>query len=109
MNQKKDLPGLVIFAILTLVTTFSWVGFEIYRALTVQPKPDVPPQILQELSPTLDQQTLESLVNKVYLDDETIGDTVLSGTSEQTVSQSIEEVITEPAPEEEIATTSGET
>lgn len=102
-KQKRALPRLVVFGIMTLITTIAWVGFEIYRAFTKSPDPIVPPEVIAPLDPTLDTFTLESLVNKVYLEDEEIGPTILLNRDREVVIQELEES------EEEIATESGQT
>lgn len=104
MKQKRDLPKLVVFAIITLITALSWVGFEIYRTLTDAPDPVVPPEVILDLDPTLDQVTLEGLVNKIYLEENEIGDTELANPN------AVEEIIVEQLVdqlEEEVATDSG--
>lgn len=108
MNQKRDLPALVIFAFVTLLTSFSWVGFEIYRTLTDAPDPIVPSEILLDLEPTLDQVTLEGLVTKIYLEEDEIGDTVL--TNPNSIAENLVDDLTqqqEDQIEEEDATISG--
>jgi len=75
--RKEKLPHLVQLAIFTFITTFVWVSFEIYRAFTKPAPVDVPTEVLQQLNPTLDQVTLDRLVNRIYLEDSEIGDTVI--------------------------------
>lgn len=95
--KKKGLPALVQLAILTLITSFVWISFEVFRAYTKTPNVDVPAEVRQPINPTLDQITLDSIVNKVYLSDEEIGDTVLqnigSGQPEAQPTSAPEEVI----------------
>lgn len=94
--RKGKLPPLVQLAIFTFITTFVWVSFEIYRAFTKPAPVDVPAEILQQLDPTLDQVTLDRLVNRIYLEDAEIGDTVIVNTLD------IQEIEETPAVEEEI-------
>lgn len=77
--KNKGLPALVQLAILTLITTSVWVSFEVFRAFTKVPNIDVPAEVRAPLVPTLNQVALDRLVNRVYLEDEEIGDTVLEG------------------------------
>lgn len=86
MQKKGKLPALVQLAIATLITSVLWIGFEIYRTIETEPEPDVSPQVLQQLDPTLDQVMLDRLVNRITLDDAEIGDTVLiDSVGQQTV------------------------
>lgn len=77
MNNKKGLPAIVIFAILTTITTFVWIGFEVYRVYTSDPIPPVSEGVLRALDPSLDLDTLLSVTQRVYLEDEEIGSTEL--------------------------------
>lgn len=77
MNNKKPLPPVVIFAILTTVTTFIWIGFEVYREYTKEPEPEVPAAVIAPLNPTLDEEVLNKVTQSVYLQEEEIGVTVL--------------------------------
>lgn len=104
--KKKGLPALVKLAILTLVTTFVWVGFEVFRALETKPTPAVDAAVILKLDPTLDQITLDRLVNRIYLEDSEIGDTVLRNPNANTpiqIDDFNEEIV-----EVEIATKSAE-
>ncbi len=77
MNKKKSKPVVVKLAIFTVITVFIWIGFEVYRALTQRPAPEVPAEVLKSLDPSLDTNSLGKLENRLYLKDEEIGDTVL--------------------------------
>lgn len=77
MNTKKPLPTLVVFAILTTVTVFVWIGFDAYRAFTKKPSPSVDPAIIEQLDSTLDAETLTSLTQRIHLEDSEIGETQL--------------------------------
>ncbi|OGM73950.1 hypothetical protein A2382_04895 [Candidatus Woesebacteria bacterium RIFOXYB1_FULL_38_16] len=75
--MKKGLPTIVTFAIITTITSLSWIGFEIYRKLTVKPSPPVPQEIIEPLNSNLDLELLHSLNTKIYLNDDQIQDTLL--------------------------------
>lgn len=68
MNQQK-LPNLVNIAIFTLITILAWIGFSVFRQVTKEPEPEVNPEILETLDPTLDTSTLNQLESRVYLSD----------------------------------------
>lgn len=69
MNKKKKLPPVVQLAILTMVTTIIWVGFEVYRAFTNEPTPTLASGALNPLDPTLDASSLNALQQRLYLSD----------------------------------------
>lgn len=107
--KKKGLPALVQLAVLTLITSFVWVSFEVFRAFTRPADIEVSPEILAPLDPSLDQITLDRLVNRVFLTDEEIGDTVLiDASSGQPAARIVEEVTIEEPEEIEIATESAQ-
>lgn len=91
--KKLKTPTAVTTAILTLITVFFWVAFEVYRAITARPAPVVPPEIILPLTPTLDQTALDKLQQRMHLTDEEVGTFVIttpspSPTSEPTASAS---------------------
>ncbi len=64
--KKRQSPFLVKFAILTLITSFVWISFDVYRAFTERPAPSVSAEILAPVDPTLDTGLLDKLTNRVY-------------------------------------------
>lgn len=77
MNPKKKTPAIVRILMFSAFTTFIWIGFEVYRALTIKPSPSVSIETLAPLSATLDSSTLNTLQNRLQLNDSEIGDTVI--------------------------------
>lgn len=65
MNNKKP-PRILSLAILTVITVFAWIGFDVYRALMTKPAPEVPSEILSPISPQLDIELLSSLEQRVF-------------------------------------------
>jgi hypothetical protein len=74
--KKRKTPTAVTTAILTLITIFCWAGFEVYRSLTIKPIPPVPAEILNPLDPTLDTASLNSLNQRLFLNENEIGNNV---------------------------------
>ncbi|OGM31105.1 hypothetical protein A2803_05380 [Candidatus Woesebacteria bacterium RIFCSPHIGHO2_01_FULL_44_21] len=105
MNNKKPLPKIVVFAILTTITTFVWIGFEIVRAITKEPSPTVSAEIMAELDSNLDTATLTELTQRIHIEESEIGETqILDLTTLELVEPEEPEdpVTAEPAPEEEV-------
>ena len=65
-------PTAVITAVLTLITIFFWVGFEVYRSFTVKPVPPVPAEVIKPLDPNLDIKTLNSLQQRMVITASTV-------------------------------------
>lgn len=83
------------FAILTVVTTFVWIGFDAYRAFTAEPPQTVPEEVLAPLVPTIDSAILEIVPQRVYLNNDEIEDTILSDPN-LTENSSEADIIEEP-------------
>jgi hypothetical protein len=77
--KKRKTPQAVTTMILTLITIFFWAGFEVYRSFTTKPIPPVPAEILNPLDPTLDTASLNSLNQRLFLNENEIGNSVASG------------------------------
>lgn len=78
MRRGIKTPTAVTTAILTVITIFFWIGFEIYRSLTTKPAPPVPPAIIVALNPTLDLNLLNKLQQRMHLSDDQIGNFTVS-------------------------------
>lgn len=95
--KKTQKPFIVKLAILTVLTSIIWTGFDVYRRLTTKPAPSVPQEVLNPIIPELNQETLARLEKTVYLEDDELGDTLILST---------QGTVIEPAPEtppEEVA------
>ena len=75
--MKTKLPFGVQILTLTLVTVFSWIAFEVYRTVSVKNTATVQPNIINPLDPTISEDLLNSLKDKVYLNENSIEDTLL--------------------------------
>jgi hypothetical protein len=117
----KDAPPIVKIAFMSLITVIIWITFDVYRALTVEPSPEVSEEVLRGLSPALDVTALNQLQNRVYVSDEQIRDIniVPKNTFEESLSILEQLSLTPPEQaeqtggqaliEEELATQSAET
>lgn len=76
--KKKKLPSLVSILILTLITVFFWVAFDVYRLFTKPSDAVVPESISLPLNPVLDQNALDKLKQSVYFEDSQIEDFVIN-------------------------------
>jgi len=74
MNSKKKLPPIVAFAVITTITSFVWISFEIIRSYTKNPEPSVSAETIEQLDPALDIKTLEILIQRIHLEDSEIGE-----------------------------------
>ena len=75
MNKKAKTPTIVVFAVLTAITTFIWIAFEVYQTISQEPAPTVAENITAQLDPTLDSETLSELTGRIHLEDSEILDT----------------------------------
>lgn len=97
MKKKTGKPPIVKLLMFTAFTILVWIGFEVYRALTLESDPIVGPEILAPINPTLDQTTLHTLPQRLFLDDSAIGDTIILSRPSSTTN-TVEEP--EPVPNE---------
>ena len=51
----------IVLLVLSLITSFAWIGFEIHRAATRTTIPEVKPGAIEPLDPKLDQKVLNLL------------------------------------------------
>ena len=79
--KKIKAPRLVTVAVFTTITIIFWVFYSLYVILTSQAPLDIPPEILNPISPDLDIDTLNQLGTKLYFE------------------QGTKIVVTSPAPE----------
>ncbi len=78
MKRGIKTPAGVTLAIITLITIFFWIAFEVYRTLTVKPAPPVPTEIISPLNPALDVTALNKLQQRMYLSDDQIGNNTVT-------------------------------
>jgi len=77
MNKAK-IPSLIPILILTLITVVMWVFLDIFRALKQSPELVVPTEISQPLTPTLDQNSINQIESRTFLNDSQIPNNVAS-------------------------------
>jgi hypothetical protein len=78
MEKNSKMPTVATTAILTVITIFFWIGFEVYRALSTKPTPTVPVEILSQIDPTLDQNALNTLPGRLELSSEEVGNVTIT-------------------------------
>lgn len=71
MENTRYMPtSLKVILALTVITTFAWIGFDVYRAFTQLPPPVVSEEILAPVEPNLNVNVLNALPNRVYLNNQ---------------------------------------
>lgn len=85
-------PPIVIIGVLTLITIFFWIAFEVYRGFSIKPAPAVPTEILSPINPALDESVLNKLQQRVHLSDQEIGNNTVASIA------SVPNPTTTPAP-----------
>lgn len=64
--RKRKTPNLVTIAILTTITVVFWIFFSTYRVFTDKPSLDVPAEILEPVSPTLDTGLIDKIESRIF-------------------------------------------
>lgn len=67
LRQKP--PKLVTISVITSVTLIFWVFFSLYQTLTKKPVTETPEVVLEQINPSLDQSTLNSIESRGYYDE----------------------------------------
>lgn len=63
--MKKQLSrDLLTLSVLTLITVFTWIGFEVYRALTKTEIPTVLQRQIEPLNPTIKRDIFQDLKSR---------------------------------------------
>ncbi len=102
---KKQKPFFVRIVILSTVTAIVWVGSTIYKTVSKKEEPNIPVQILEPLTPTLDKKVLDELENRVFLEESTIPETRVEVGVQAATPKPVETIAPEETP---VATESGE-
>lgn len=70
--KKTKIPSLIPILVLTLITVIMWVFFDIFRILKTTPELAVPTTISQPLTPSLDQDSINQIESRIFLNDSQI-------------------------------------
>jgi len=73
--KKTKTPNLVTIFILTTITVVFWVFFTVYRVFTNEPTPNIPPEVLEPLTPNLDKDTIDKIEARLFFSEGEIGAT----------------------------------
>lgn len=90
--KSKKLPGIVMLAIFSFITALIWGASDLIRTLSKKPEAEVPTEVLEPISPILDQEALEKIESAVFFDESQIPNLVLPSPSP------LESVIPTPTP-----------
>lgn len=63
--KNKKLPSIVALMILTLITAIFWMMFSVYRSFTKPAPVTVPEEVVSQLNPKLDTETIELMSSKI--------------------------------------------
>lgn len=78
--MKVKLPNIVTILVLTTLTAVTWISFSIYRAITVEPTPNVSSQVSEPLNPVLDQGAIDEIKSRQFVSLEEISNAVIIST-----------------------------
>lgn len=70
--KKKKPPHLVLVATFTTITIIFGVFYSIYNIIKSTPSSDVPEELLNPISPSLDIDSLNKLKGRVFFEDQEI-------------------------------------
>ena len=70
MIKLKKNPNYLILAILSSLTVFTWIGVEVYNALTKPIKVNIPKDYLVPVKSSFDDQAIEALNQRLLISDQ---------------------------------------
>jgi hypothetical protein len=70
--MPKQRSNLTTLAILTMLTLLTWVAVEAYQRFTKIDFGSIPPEVLEQLQPTLDKKVLDLIETRKSFSDEEI-------------------------------------
>lgn len=62
--KSKKLPSIVVLMILTLITAIFWMMFSVYRSFTKPATVLVPEEVINQITPKLDTETIELIKSR---------------------------------------------
>lgn len=65
-NKTSKTPNFVIFLALTAMAVVFWISSDLYRTFTREQPLTIEENILQNISPQIDQNTLSEMENRLY-------------------------------------------
>lgn len=104
MNQLKFGKNIFVLSILTLVTAFVWIGYEVYHAYTKTTVPQVVTRLIQPLNPTIDQKALDEIREKYQLSSKELNIPPITLPSPLSEGEEVEEEVEEEASPSQTAT-----
>lgn len=97
--KKEKTPNIVSLAILTLITSIIWIFFSLYRVFTDKSDIKVSQEILEPLSPSLNEEIISEIENRVFIEQNQIPDNIVA---KETAVSKIESPSPSPEPEQVI-------
>jgi len=89
--KKYKVPKFITILILTLITIIIWVGFEVYGNLTKSEEVAVADEIIEPITPTLDEETLQDVDQRLFFEENEISDAVTTTIPEATEESDLDE------------------
>jgi hypothetical protein len=91
-------PNIVIVGVITVITIVLWIIFGVYKLVSTPQDVNVPTNVLSPLSPTLNQEALNTLEGRIFFSEGELSGVNLISTPEPEESPS---PTPSPTPEEE--------
>lgn len=66
--KKIKVPSLVTVLILTLITIIFWIIFGVFRILSSKPAVNIPKEVLEPFSPTLDSNSFDKMERGIFFE-----------------------------------------
>ncbi len=67
--KKPKAPRLLTVLIVTTITIVFWIFFGVYTILTTKGQVNVPPELMEPITPTLNTEALEELTKRIFFEE----------------------------------------
>jgi hypothetical protein len=81
--MKPKIPPIIAIAVLTLITAIVWIFLSVYRIYVSKPAISLAPAIVEPVNPTLDKNTIEAVVNRLYIEEGSVALPTASSSANQ--------------------------
>ena len=81
--MKPKIPPIIAIAVLTLITAIVWIFLSVYRIYVSKPAILLAPAIVEPVNPTLDKNTIEAVVNRLYIEEGSVALPTASSSANQ--------------------------
>lgn len=89
--KEPKIPSFVAILILSLITIVVWASLGVYRNLTTEQPVEVPDKIIEPLTPSLDDESLDEVNQRLFFEESEIANVTITAAPEATEESALAE------------------